>query len=42
VIENSEGDRGGISWWLNDDDTMAQWRQWAEEEKGSSRGGHCF
>jgi hypothetical protein len=25
--------------WLNDNGIMAQWQQWAEEEKGRSRGG---
>jgi hypothetical protein len=39
VMESLEGDQGGISWWLNDGGTLVQWRQWAEEEKGSSRGG---
>jgi hypothetical protein len=34
-----EGDRGSVSRWLNDGGMTAQWRQWAEEEKGSSRGG---
>jgi hypothetical protein len=39
VTGSSEGDRGGVSWWLNDGGMTAQWRQRAEEEKGSSRGG---
>jgi hypothetical protein len=39
VMGSSEGDRGGISWWLNNGSTMAQQRQWAEEEKGSVRRG---
>jgi hypothetical protein len=39
VMESSEGDRGGVSWQLNDGGTTTQWRQWAEEEKGSSQGG---
>jgi hypothetical protein len=39
MTESSEGDQGGVLWWLNDDGMMAQWRQRVEEEKGSSRGG---
>jgi hypothetical protein len=39
VMGSSEGDRGGIAWWLNNGSTMAQQRQWAEEEKGSVRRG---
>jgi hypothetical protein len=39
VTESSEGDRGSISWWLNDGGMTAQWQQWVEEDKGSSQGG---
>jgi hypothetical protein len=39
VTESLDWDQGGISRWLNDGGTMAQWQQWAEEEKGSSWGG---
>jgi hypothetical protein len=39
VTGSSEGDRGGVSRWLNDGSTTMQWWQRVEEEKGSSRGG---
>jgi hypothetical protein len=42
VMECSKGDRGGVSWCFNDGGTMAQRRQWAEDEKGSSREGGPF
>jgi hypothetical protein len=35
VMESLEGDRGGVSRWLNNGGTMAQWQQRVKEEKGS-------
>jgi hypothetical protein len=43
VTGSSEGDRGGISRWLNDGGTTVQWRQWvAEGERGAPRGGRVL